>query len=131
MTCDAMLFADKAIQEKNSKWGLIGIFDRFTFTEFPTQIVPHWWLFLSVRELDEGDHTFAVNLLRDNQNQVFSSINGELKVADSTRGITLVLPVQGVMFPKPDKYSMNVYIDGQFLASRDLIVEEVGSRPGG
>lgn len=127
MTCDAMLFADKAIQEKNGKWGLIGIFDRFTFANFPTQIVAPWWLFVSIRELPEGEHTFAVNLLRDNENQVFSSVNGDFRVPDPTRGITLVFPIQGVMFPKPDRYSMNIHVDGSFLATRELRVEAVGS----
>ena len=81
MTCDAMLFADRAIQEKNGKWGLIGIFNRFTFKEFPTPPMHLWFVFIVLREVEAGTHEFAVNLIRESANQVVRPINGELKVA--------------------------------------------------
>lgn len=130
MTCDAMLFADRAIQEKNGKWGLIGIFNRFAFPVFPTPPLNLWFVFIVLREVEAGTHEFAVNLIRESANQVLRPINGELKVGDPQQGVTLTLPMQGVSFPKPDIYTVTVHMDGTYVTERALYVVEAKPRPG-
>jgi hypothetical protein len=117
-----MLFADRVIQEKNGKWGLIGVFNRFTFKDFPTLPMHLWFVFIVLREVDAGSHEFAVNLIRESVNQVVHPVNGELKVADPTQGVTLALPMQGVVFPKPDTYTVTVHINGSYITERPLYV---------
>lgn len=131
MKCDAMLFADRAIQERSGKWGLIGIFDRFSLPNFPTGPLQTWWVFVVLRELEVGKREFAVNLVREGANQVLASMGGEIDVQSAQQGITIVLPMQRVGFVKPDVYSMTVHIDGTFVTSRELAVVEIGSQQGG
>jgi hypothetical protein len=125
-----MLFADRAIQEKNGKWGLIGIFNRFTFKKFPTPPLLPWFVYIVLQEVGEGTHEFAVNLIRESVNQVLKPINGELKVADSAQGVTLALPMPGVSFPKPDTYTVKLHMDGTYVTERPLYVLEAPAAVG-
>ena len=131
MVCETLLFADRAIQEKNGKWGLIGIFDRFTFQNYPTPPLPPWFIFIVLKELTAGRHEFALNLMRESANQVIAPINGELEVGNPSGGVTMVLPLQGVTFPRPDTYVMKLHIDGTYVTERVLNVIAVGSQAGG
>lgn len=128
MVCEAMLFADRAIQEKNGKHGLIGIFDRFTLPQFPTPPMPVFFLFIVLKELDEGRHEFAINLMRESHNQVVAPINGEMNVDDPGKGVTMVFPIAGVVFPHPGDYAMKLHIDGTYVAERTLKVESLTGR---
>lgn len=131
MNCEAILFADKAIQENTGKWGLIGIFDRFNLPQFPTPPLPVWFVYLAITEIEQGKHEFALNLLRESENQVIAPINGEMEVRNPGGRITLVLPIPGVSFPKPDRYSVVLHIGGSYVASKALDVIPVGTAPGG
>lgn len=131
MVCDAMLFADRAIQEKNGKWGLIGIFDRFTFQNFPTGPIPLWFVFMVLKEVSEGRREFALNLMRESTNQVIVPLNGEIDVHNPQGGLSIVLPIQGVIFPKPDMYTMKLHVDGTYVTERTLNVLSTGSQAGG
>ncbi|MEX2444743.1 MAG: hypothetical protein WD492_14150 [Alkalispirochaeta sp.] len=123
--CEAILFADKVIQEKSGKYGLIGIFDRFTLPSFPSPLIPQWWVFIAIRTIEVGKHEFALTLIREEAQQVIVPINGEIEIADKSKGITLSLPIQPVSFPKPGKYLVMFYLDGTFVTHKDLTVESV------
>ena len=123
--CDALLFADRAIQETNGKHGLIGIFDQFNFPGFPSPPIPVFFLFIALRNIEAGKHQIAVNITLDDSAQVVAPINGEMEVRSKQLGVSLVLPVAGLVFHKSGTYSVTVHIDGTFIHSKPLTVNDL------
>ena len=121
--CYALLFADKIIQENNGKKGLIGVFSNFNFPKFPAG-VPQWFIFIAITNLI-GEHTFSMNLVHDDDQLVILPMGGDLKIPEESPGTEIVIPVQGLSFPKEGDYVLTFNIDGQQIANRTLPVKLV------
>lgn len=116
----ALLLADKVIEEKNGKKGLIGVFNRFHFPSFPANSPP-FFIFVSISNIG-GKHSFSLNMTLDEAQIVVLPIGGELEAKDSNSEVEMVFPVKGVNFPKEGVYSITFNIDGQPVASKSIRV---------
>jgi len=119
---DAVLFADRVITEANGKKGIIGTFDSFNFPQFPAS-APPFFIFLLLRNLEQGEHELAINLVND-KNQVALAIPGEMRVKEPRGKVELILPVNGMTFYKPGTYELTVHVDGEYVAGKPLLVNE-------
>ncbi len=117
----ALLFADRVITENNGKKGVIGIFDRFTFSSFPATSPP-WFIFFVMDNLSEGRHEFTINLARDPSEEVVFSAAGELNINDPSAGVTLAMPIKPLTFPREGTYCLSVLIEGRRVANRNLTI---------
>lgn len=111
------------ITENNGKKGLIGVFGQFNFPKVPAANVP-WFIFASVSNLEVGDHTFTVNLAYDETQMVVMSVGGEIKVAEGSHDVDLIIPAVNVVFPKFGSYTLTFRIGGDPMGSRILKVNE-------
>lgn len=117
----ALLLADKIIEERNRKKGLIGVFSRFHFPWFPANSPP-FYIYISVSNI-KGRHTFSLNMTFDEAQIVVLPIGGEFESKEPSAEIEMVFPVKGVNFPKDGIYSLTFNIDGQQIASKNITVE--------
>lgn len=127
--CYALLFADKIIEEKNGKKGIIGVFSNFNFPKFPAG-VPEWFIYVAFSNIT-GKHTFSLNLVHDDDQLVILPIGGEFEIPEGSPGTEVVFPVRGLVFPKTGNYTLTFNIDGNQIAARILSVQEIipeGSR---
>ncbi len=116
----ALLMADRVITEDNQKKGIIGTFTRFNVRQFPVTFAP-WFIYAAVTNL-VGEHTFTVNLVADESQQVVFSAAGKVNVDSPRRVVELVIPVVNATFPGEGTYMTLFFIDGQQIGARVLEV---------
>ena len=120
----ALLFADRVIEEKNRKKGIIGTFSRFYAEKFPAQFPP-WFIYAAVTNIS-GEHNFSLNLVYDKAQQVILPISGKCKVDNARSVVELIFPVFRAVFPEEGVYTLTFNIEGTSIGSRIL---EVFLRP--
>ena len=117
----ALFFADYIIvEEQSKKKSVVGIFDRFFSASFPVSFPP-WSIFAGVTNL-EGDHSFALNLVSE-QDEVVVAISGAFKVPSISAGVDLVPRIPQAIFPRPGDYRLTFHIDGSVIGQRILHVQ--------
>lgn len=117
----ALLTADRIIEERNGKKALIGVFDHFNLTSFPSVGIPPWYIYISVANLSEGKHQCVVNVVADESHAVLFSSSGELEVNDTIAPVEVIMPVS-VVFPSPGIYTVTLHLNGEEALSRSLRV---------
>lgn len=115
----AMLFADRFIEEKNGKKGLIGIFTSFHADKFPI-LFPPWFIYVAITNI-EGEHQFSANLANDLKEVVFS-INGEFVAQNRDRVNDFIFPIHKAIFPRSGLYTFTFNIEGKQIGARILEV---------
>ena len=117
----AILCADRAIEEKNGKKGLIGIFQNFGFPKFPA-VPPPWYVYLSLGNLAKGEHVLMVNLIQDDTNAVIVKSEGRMQVRTPASDVEIILPIVGAAFRAPGDHWLTVTLDSVQVGSRLLRV---------
>lgn len=124
----AILFADRVIEEKNGKKGIIGIFTSFNSDKFPVIFAP-WFVYIAVTNL-KGKHNFSVILTNTENKQITFSIAGELGSENPNAVIDLVFPIEKAVFPQEGNYLLTFYIDGAIKGQRFLEVNPKTKKSG-
>ena len=119
----AFLFADRVIEERNGKKGIIGVFNRFTLQKFPATPAP-WFVFCATDNMPVGEFGFTLNITREASKAVVCSVEGEIKIDDASMGFELVLPMPPIQFPKEGTYVVSLLFDGRTVIDRVLHVEK-------
>lgn len=122
--CFALLFADRVIEEKSGKKGLIGVFNTFSFPQFPAG-VPQWFIFAAIDNITRGRYSFSMNLVHDDDQIVVLPIHGEINVENEDEGAEFVFPVTTLAFPKAGKYTLTFNISGHQVGKRILKVNKI------
>ena len=117
----AIVFADKAIEENNGKKGLIGIFQSFNFTRFPT-VAPTWYVYVAFGNVANGRHDVTVNVIHDDTGSVIVRSHGEVQVRTSATDVEIVFPMAGAAFRAPGVHWLTVTLDQAQIGSRVLRV---------
>jgi len=129
MDVDLALLADAASIDSSGKLSILGIFDRLSTMSFPTR---HPRLSLVLRftaGLDEaGKHEVGITLIDPDAQEVVR-IDGEMQLgpgpvaaAGSIR-VPHVLNMDGLIFPRPGRYSFDVTVDGEHHVTIPLTVD--------
>ena len=121
--CYALLFADRVIEERNGKKGLIGVFTEFNFPRFPAE-VPQWFIYAALDNIGSGKHSFSMNLVLDEERIVVIPIHGEFEVVEDKDGAEFAFPITQLGFPKPGTYTLTFNIDGHQVGKRILSVNQ-------
>ena len=117
----AIVFADKAIEENNGKKGLIGIFQSFNFTQFPT-VAPIWYVYVACGNVAKGRHDVTVNVVHDDTGSVIVRSHGEVQVRTPAAEVELVFPMEGAAFRAPGAHWLTVTLDRAQIGHRVLHV---------
>lgn len=115
----ALLTADRVIQENNGKKGIIGTFDRFFSERFPIMFPP-WGIYLSVTNIT-GDHSFTINIVNQQSQEVVYSVSGGIKSTEFDRVHEIAVNLAPV-FPQAGKYQVLFYIDGRVVGAKPISV---------
>jgi hypothetical protein len=116
----ALLIADRVIEEKNGKKGIIGTFTTFNSPSFPVSFPP-WFIYAAVTNL-AGEHDFALNLAHARTSQIVVGISGKFNAASAEQVVELVIPVPKAVFPSEGKYDLTFQVDSTPLGARVLSV---------
>ncbi len=117
----AIVFADKAIEENNGKKGLIGIFQSFNFTRFPT-VAPTWYVYVAFGNVPKGRHDVTVNVVHDDTGSVIVRSHGKVQVRTPATDVEIVFPMAGAGFRAPGVHRLTVTLDQAQIGSRVLHV---------
>ena len=119
----ALFFADQVIVEQGTqKKSAIGIFDRFFAPQFPVSFPP-WSIYASVTNL-EGDHSFALNLVSE-QDEVIVALSGGFHADNISSNIDIVPRIGQAIFPRSGDYHLTFHIDGLVIGQRVLHVQSL------
>ncbi|MFP4364575.1 MAG: DUF6941 family protein [Spirochaetia bacterium] len=125
--CHALLFADKIITEKNGKKGLIGVFSRFSFPQFPAT-VPMWFIYADVANIT-GKHKFSISLVDESSQKNILPIDGDINIPETGRNLEIIIPVSRAAFQNPGNYVLSLKINGTEVAARTLYVTKAEQGP--
>lgn len=117
------------IEQGTQKRSVVGIFDQFSFPQFPVQIARFWitaWvanvsgsvtaLDLTTRIEEKGTaHVVFSNSIRHDF--------GKQHVLDPTAIVALNTPITGIIFQKPGLYSIVLLLNGNPVGERDFHVK--------
>jgi len=113
-----LLVADRVIEEKNGKKGIIGTFTNFHARSFPASFPP-WFIYAALTNV-EGEHDFAVNLVQSQTNQVVLGLSGKFNSCSRDQVVELVAPILRAVFPTEGKYDLTFQVDTFPLGARVL-----------
>jgi hypothetical protein len=116
-----------AATDYGGKLNLLGTFDSIRSRQFPA-VHPHCAIAVRVRfEKNEArDHRFCIRIVDEDGKPVTPAVEGGLGVACppsvSSVAANLVLNINGLVFAKPGRYSVDLAIDNQHERSLPLSV---------
>ena len=124
----ALIVADKVIREDNGKKALIGIFDTFSFSEFPAT-APTWYVYASFCNL-LGNHRIGFRLVNCGKcGELVFDIKGDVKASEESMNIEVAVPISGLTFEDEGRYELQVIVDDQTIdVSRVIIVQRTYQR---
>lgn len=134
MDIDLALLADAATVDASGKLNILGIFDRLGAQTFPAR---HPRLSLVLRFTaglqETGTHHVDISL-RDPDGEEVVHMDGDMQLGPPPGGardairVPHVLNIDGLVFPRPGRYSFNVKVDGEHHVSIPLLVADKGDR---
>ena len=125
MELKAAHLADAANISQEGKLNIHGIFSRIGLSSFPgtyskfTVVV-----ILEAHPSETGKHTLNMRLADEDGREV-AKVEGEIEVGkaklpDRPIRVQVVLPMEGLRFPKPGNYSFDILLDGRYEDSIPL-----------
>ncbi|MCW7475541.1 DUF6941 family protein [Leptospira levettii] len=126
-TLHAIIFADRVIEEKNNKKGIIGTFDTIFAPNFPVTALP-WGVYVALSGI-ENIVQFSLTLQGNDAKNPLIRLDGELKSNSKDSMIELPLNFENVTFPEPGEYTFSLQVDGKVVGAR-VIKLMIANMPG-
>jgi len=118
-------------QDNNSKLTIVGTFDSINSKQFPTQhpaCTIACRLRFSAKEAEA--HDFKLRLIDSDGKETIPPVEGNINIApppnDRHITINLVVNFNQLQFPKPGRYSFELYIDGDWKSGLPLFLNQAG-----
>ncbi len=118
-------------QDNHSKLTIVGTFDSINSKQFPTQhpaCTIACRLRFSVKEAEA--HEFKLRLIDSEGKETIPPVEGNINIApppnDRHITINLVVNFNQLQFPKPGRYSFELYIDGDWKSGLPLFLNQAG-----
>jgi hypothetical protein len=134
MDIDLALLADAATVDASGKLNILGVFDRIGSSSFPAR---HPRLSLVLRftaGIQEAGRHHVDIYLRDEDGEEVVHLDGDMQLPPGSGGpgrpirVPHVLDIDGLVFPRPGRYSFDVRVDGTHQVGVPLLVTDTGSR---
>jgi len=132
--CPAIIFSDSVIREQGTgKISIIGSFTQFNFPSFPAACPPFVVTILLSRIPGPIEHLpLTVRIEAMGSANVLQSMSGELHIQDNITindVLEITVPVPPTVFVQPGVYEVHVFIEGQPLNHRPLLVKSISTSP--
>lgn len=128
MEIEIFTLADFA-QDNNSKLTIVGTFDTINAPQFPVQH-PACSIACRLRfaEKEAGEHEFKLRLIDTAGTEIIKPVEGKINIGQGPNGkfvtINIVVNFNQLQFPKPERYSFELYIDGDWKSGLPLILQQ-------
>lgn len=128
MEIEIFTLADFA-QDNNSKLTIVGTFDTINAPQFPVQH-PACSIACRLRfaEKEAGEHDFKLRLIDTAGTEIIKPVEGKINIGQGPNGkfvtINIVVNFNQLQFPKPERYSFELYIDGDWKSGLPLILQQ-------
>lgn len=129
MEIEIFTLADFA-QDNNSKLTIVGTFDAIHAKQFP---VTHPACTIACRlrfaSKETGPHDFKLRLIDSTGKEVIQPIEGNINIGEPVNGqfssINIVINFNQLKFEKSDRYSFELYIDGDWKSGLPLFLNQL------
>ena len=128
MEIEIFTLADFA-QDNNSKLTIVGTFDTINAPQFP---VHHPACSIACRlrfaAKETGEHQFKLRLIDTAGTEIIKPVEGNINIGDTPNGkfvtINIVVNFNQLQFTKPERYSFELYIDGDWKSGLPLFLQQ-------
>lgn len=128
MEIEIFTLADFA-QDNNSKLTIVGTFDTINAPQFP---LTHPACSIACRmrfsTKETGEHQFKLRLIDTAGKEIIKPIEGNINIGQTPNGqfvsINIVINFNQLQFPKPERYSFELYIDGDWKTGLPLFLQQ-------
>lgn len=105
---------------------VLGIFQNINSESFPMTFSKMIYVAsIEFHRSEKGKHVFKVNFIDDDGTSVIPPLEGEFMVNESNLSANLLLGIEGIVFPKPGTYAIDLTIDHQHMATDNIQVLKV------
>lgn len=100
---------------------VLNTFDNINSTQFPC-VHPKFMYAACVRfhRSEIGKHKFKLSFIDDDGKEIIPQIHGEVMVADTQLSANMLIEVNGVNFPKPGVYQIDLTVDNQHVSTENI-----------
>lgn len=129
MEIEIFTLADFA-QDNNSKLTIVGTFDSIHARQFPVQH-PACSIACRLRfgAKETGEHLFKLRLIDTAGKEVLKPVEGNINIGIPPNGqfasINIVINFNQLQFEKAERYSFELYIDGDWKSGLPLILQQM------
>lgn len=109
--------------EKTQKVSLIGLFNAIHAKTFPARH-PLMHAYIALTN-GHGKHKIKIQFIRDEDNEIIVSMDGEMEFPNPLAIIELNLEWRGMQFDKPGNHNVQVLSDEEIIGSRKFIVNHI------
>ncbi len=128
MEIEIFTLADFA-QDNSSKLTIVGTFDTINVPQFP---VHHPACSIACRlrfaAKETGEHQFKLRLIDTAGTEIIKPVEGNINIGEAPNGkfvtINIVVNFNQLQFSKPDRYSFELYIDGDWKSGLPLFLQQ-------
>ena len=126
----AILICDQIIHEhRTNKKSLIGIFEDIHILKFPASY-PRIGVYVNLTDA-HGKYVLEVRLITPDGDQIGPVRTPEVEIDSPLRTCEFALQAQNIPFKKPGKYEVQIFANGDFLATKSFNVKQASmQRPG-
>ena len=121
-------FCDAAIIDGAGKVSVLGIFTNISTGEFPTTHAQMTLVaIIEGQPKDVGQHNLIIDFVDKDGEQFLPKLEGIFELTSSKINHSLILNLQGVLFPHPGIYYANISVDDRCLRSMSLKFNQVSN----
>ncbi len=119
----AILICDQIIHEQGTnKKSLIGIFEDIHLLQFPANY-PRIGVYVNLTDA-HGKYVLEVRLLSPDGNEIGPVRTPEVDIDSPLRTCEFALQAQNIPFREPGQYEVQIFANGEFLASKTFKVKK-------
>ncbi|HEX9059510.1 MAG TPA: hypothetical protein VF941_04965 [Clostridia bacterium] len=104
---------------------VLGIFDSIHGETFP-------YLFprmvnvnrIEFHRSEIGKHKFRANIVNDDGKLIANPVEGEINIDDRQTNVNIILEFNGLVFPEPGTYALDLTIDNQHVTTNNIYVRK-------
>jgi hypothetical protein len=114
---------DAANVSQTGNLNVLGIFRNINAGKFPCQHPRFTYVAnIEFHRSELGKHSFRINFIDDDGNDVISPLSGEIEVSASNRSANIIIELANIQFPKAGIYEIDLTMDNQHVTTESITV---------
>ena len=124
LTVYAFVMADRIIEEKDGRYGAIGLFSAITLKDVDDRTGPPWNLYVEMSGFHEHtEYNIKITVGKPGEQATFAT-EGTMRTESISRhaGGAFAFPIPPATYSSPGLYEVSLLVDGKKIISRFLEV---------